>query len=281
MAKVNVNAATQEELVEVAGLRPHVAEEVLKLREEHGGRIANLDELMEVKGIGEATVDHLREVLSVGKRPDEAAAAKKAEEPAPAPAQKTAEVTAFAAKSGTDTAQKGAEAARKGAEVMAQAAKSGAETAQKGAEITAFAAKAGSEAAKRTAERAAEAGREVARAGTETASRFAAAGADAARRAMGAVASAEKQAAERSSEATSQLSELFVGLVNEQMQHNVETLQAFAKARTFREAADVQGAYYRASIERMTQGTTRYVEVVSKLVAGMATIGRDEAKKAA
>src|SRR3954452_7643468 len=54
MAKVNVNKASREELVEVAGLRPGVAEAVLKARDEHHGRIPDVvalrESLREVRG---------------------------------------------------------------------------------------------------------------------------------------------------------------------------------------------------------------------------------------
>ena len=311
MAKVNVNRATHEELVEAAGLRPQVAEAVLRLRDEHGGRIADLEALKEIKGIGDATLDHLREVLVAGKRPDEGAAPKKGPDgdAAPrkgeeAPAREDAEVTTLAAKSGSG----GAGAARADAGVTAFAAKSGGggTAAHKGAEVTAFAAKSGSgddAAARRgdnvareegaeasataaragtdttrkgaevtafVAKGAAEAGQLAARAGAEGAGRFAAAGAEQTRRALGTVAEAQRRATERSSEAVSDLSGLVVDLVAEQARHNVETFQALARARSFREAAEIQGGYLRASVERATRGTTRYVEVVTKLVAGMA-----------
>lgn len=263
MAKVNVNSATSEELVEVAGLRQATAEAIVQFRGEHGGKIDDLEALKDLKGIGDATVEHLREVLRVGE-PADKAAAKRAADKGADEAHKGAEVTAFAAKSGADTARKAAETVQKGA-----------------AEVTAFAAKGGADAARRTAEQAAEAGQQAARAGAENASRFVAAGAEQARRAVGAVAEAEKKVAERSSEAVSDLGGLFVGLVNEQVQHNVETFRALARARSFREAMEVQNGYLRASVERATQGSTRYVEVVSKLVAGMVTVGRAEAREAA
>ena len=316
MAKVNVNRATREELVEAAGLRPWMAEAVLRLRDEHGGRIADLEALKEIKGVGEATVDHLREVLVAGKRPDEGAAAapKKDEETV---ARKDAEVTALAARSGgADGARKGDDVAREGAGVTAVAAKSGTDTARKGDDIAAFAAKSGgaeenaeatatvakaggTDTARKDAEvtafaarsggaEAARRGDDVAQEGAGVTAMAAKAGADTAQKgaevaafAARSGAEAERRAAERSSEAASDLGGLFVGLVGEQARHNVETLRALAKARTFREAADVQGAYYRASVERATRGTTRYVEVVSELAAGMVTFGRGEAREAA
>ena len=73
IAKVNVNKASREELVEVAGLRPVVAEAVLKARGKHHGRIPNVDalreSLREVRGVGSATLDQLADALSFGAAP--------------------------------------------------------------------------------------------------------------------------------------------------------------------------------------------------------------------
>ena len=58
MAKINLHEATREQLVDSAGLRPLVAEAVLKVRDERGGEIADIsalkDAVSEVKGIGPA-----------------------------------------------------------------------------------------------------------------------------------------------------------------------------------------------------------------------------------
>jgi hypothetical protein len=97
----------------------------------HPGTAPSPKALKEIKGIGDATLDHLREVLVAGKRPDEGAAPKKGEE---APAREDAEVTTLAAKSGSG----GAGAARAEAGVAAFAAKSGGggTAVHKGAEVT-------------------------------------------------------------------------------------------------------------------------------------------------
>ncbi len=63
MAKLNVNAATREELVEKAGLRPDVADAILEFRGRHGGRITDVEALDELRGIGPATLEQLRSVL--------------------------------------------------------------------------------------------------------------------------------------------------------------------------------------------------------------------------
>jgi competence ComEA-like helix-hairpin-helix protein len=222
MAKVNVNKATREELVDVAGLRPQVAEAILKAREEQGGRLKDVEALRELKGVGEATLEQLKDVLAFG-------------------------------------ATEAKEAAEKAAEVGDSVARAGAETA-----------KAGADAARRTTERGAEVASFVARSGLETTGR-----------AVRAAADAERQVAERSSEAAGELSRLVVSLVNEQLQANVETLQALARARTWRETLEIQNEFFRGNVERMTHGASRYVEAVTRLMAGMAQAGREETRKAA
>ncbi len=233
MAKVNVNSATRDEFVEIAGLKPQVADAILRLRAEHGGKVAGLDALKDLARTAGASMDQLRDALDFGAQA----------------AQKSAEITAFAAKSGAATA--------------------------------AFAAKSGAETAKRAAGNAVEVGQEVARASVDTASRLAAAGVDVAQRTATVAGDAEKQAAERSAETATNVTNLFVSLVSEQMQHNVQVMQSLARVRNWREALEVQNDYFRASVERMTNATGRYVEAVTKLTAGMANLARHEAKKAA
>ncbi len=57
MAKVNINinAASREELVDVVGLRPELAEAIVRFRDERG-KITKADELDEVQGVGLATL---------------------------------------------------------------------------------------------------------------------------------------------------------------------------------------------------------------------------------
>jgi competence protein ComEA len=65
MAKVDVNSATREDLVNVAGLRPDLADAVLGFRRKHG-RIADVQALEELPGVGPATVEQLRQALDFG-----------------------------------------------------------------------------------------------------------------------------------------------------------------------------------------------------------------------
>jgi hypothetical protein len=65
MAKVNVNSATREDLVDVAGLRPEIADAVLEFRRKRR-RITDVQALEELPGVGPATIDQFREVLDFG-----------------------------------------------------------------------------------------------------------------------------------------------------------------------------------------------------------------------
>ena len=64
-AAVNINTATQSELEAVKGLGPAKAKAIIEYREAHG-KFKNLDELDKVKGFGKASVDKLKEELTVG-----------------------------------------------------------------------------------------------------------------------------------------------------------------------------------------------------------------------
>lgn len=63
-AAVNINTATQSELEAVKGVGPAKAKAIVQYRETNG-KFKNVDELDNVKGFGKASVDKLREVLSV------------------------------------------------------------------------------------------------------------------------------------------------------------------------------------------------------------------------
>ena len=65
LAAVNINTATQSELEVVKGLGPAKAKAIIQYREANGN-FKHLDELDNVKGFGKASVDRLKEELSVG-----------------------------------------------------------------------------------------------------------------------------------------------------------------------------------------------------------------------
>lgn len=63
-AAVNINTATQSELEAIKGVGPAKAKAIVQYREANG-KFKNVDELDNVKGFGKASVDKLKEVLSV------------------------------------------------------------------------------------------------------------------------------------------------------------------------------------------------------------------------
>ncbi|MFC0034216.1 ComEA family DNA-binding protein [Cardiobacterium valvarum] len=63
-AAVNINTANVEELQQLKGIGAKKAAEIVAYREAHG-EFKNIDELTNVKGIGKATLEKLREELVV------------------------------------------------------------------------------------------------------------------------------------------------------------------------------------------------------------------------
>ena len=64
-AAVNINTATQSELEVVRGLGPAKAKVIIVYRDANGN-FKSLDELDNVKGFGKASIEKLKEELSVG-----------------------------------------------------------------------------------------------------------------------------------------------------------------------------------------------------------------------
>ena len=62
---VNINTATAEELETVTGIGPVLAQAILDYRAEHGD-FQTLDELLEVRGIGSAKLDAMRDEIPTG-----------------------------------------------------------------------------------------------------------------------------------------------------------------------------------------------------------------------
>ena len=62
---IDVNAAGVYDLDRLPGIGPTKAEAILAYREEHGP-FQSVDELLEVSGIGEVTLENLRPYVSVG-----------------------------------------------------------------------------------------------------------------------------------------------------------------------------------------------------------------------
>jgi len=61
---ININTADAEQLQELPGVGPAMAEQIIAYREEHGD-FKTKRELMKVKGIGEKTYEELKEMITV------------------------------------------------------------------------------------------------------------------------------------------------------------------------------------------------------------------------
>lgn len=214
MAKVNVNTATREELLEVGGFKPELVDEILKFRDEKG-KIAGVDALKDIKGATKATLDQMRNTFEFGE-----------------------EV-------GKQVAERGVEAAEATARAGAEATKSAVNA---GARVTSIAARSSLQAIKETTD---------------------------------AVAEVEREVVHQASEGTLALGRTLVDLVNEQTAHNVQVVMALSRARHWGEVVQIQNDFLRASMERMAQLTTRYMEVVQGVVTSTASTVKNEADRAA
>lgn len=62
-ALLNINTASVEELQTLSGIGPQMAKRIIQYREEHGN-FTSVDALMEVKGLGEKTLEKLKPFIS-------------------------------------------------------------------------------------------------------------------------------------------------------------------------------------------------------------------------
>ncbi|MEA3459697.1 MAG: helix-hairpin-helix domain-containing protein, partial [Chloroflexota bacterium] len=62
--KVNINTATAEELETLPGIGPAFAQRIIEYRQEKGP-FASIEDIEKVKGIGEATFEKLRDLITV------------------------------------------------------------------------------------------------------------------------------------------------------------------------------------------------------------------------
>ncbi len=63
---VDVNKATVEQLQQVPGIGPALAQRIIDFRTEHG-LFEKVDDLLNVRGIGTTTLDKLKPYLTIGK----------------------------------------------------------------------------------------------------------------------------------------------------------------------------------------------------------------------
>ncbi len=62
--KININSATSEQLSEIKGIGPSLAERIIEFRNQNGPFNA-IDELLMVKGIGPKLLDKIKPMLTV------------------------------------------------------------------------------------------------------------------------------------------------------------------------------------------------------------------------
>lgn len=69
VASVNLNSATREQLEDLPGIGPRTAALILEYRQKSGG-FKKIEELMNVRGIGEKSFLKLKPFISVTPKPD-------------------------------------------------------------------------------------------------------------------------------------------------------------------------------------------------------------------
>ncbi|MDP5290883.1 helix-hairpin-helix domain-containing protein [Oceanimonas sp. CHS3-5] len=63
VTSININTATQDQLAQLSGVGPAKAQAIVEYRDDNGP-FTSVDDLVQVRGIGEATVDKNRHLLS-------------------------------------------------------------------------------------------------------------------------------------------------------------------------------------------------------------------------
>ena len=62
--KVNINEAKQEDFEQLPGIGPSISKKIIEYREQNG-KFTSIDELQEVKGIGESKFENIKEYIMV------------------------------------------------------------------------------------------------------------------------------------------------------------------------------------------------------------------------
>ena len=61
---ININTASKDELTELTGVGPKIAERIIENRKTHGG-FSSKEEILNVKGIGEKIFEKFKDYITV------------------------------------------------------------------------------------------------------------------------------------------------------------------------------------------------------------------------
>jgi hypothetical protein len=114
----------------------------------------------------------------------------------------------------------------------------------------------------------------VASAAVEQGAEAAREGLQGARRTAEAVGELQRGGMRQSVKGSTELGQLFVKLLNEQMRHNLGVATALGRTVDWDGVVQVQNDFVRASFERMSQLNSRYLEFVQAGMRSMAFTGR-------
>lgn len=64
--KIDINTATEKELMKLPGVGPKIAKRIVEYREANG-RFRSTDELKNVKGIGDKKFEAMKDMITIGK----------------------------------------------------------------------------------------------------------------------------------------------------------------------------------------------------------------------
>ena len=100
------------------------------------------------------------------------------------------------------------------------------------------------------------------------------------RQAADAAAEVEEKTVRHAGAGMAELNRALVDLLQQQTRDNVQLVQALAKLAKWRQAAQLQSEFLRASLQRTAQFTQRYVEVGQAVMTSALSTAQSQARKA-
>ena len=104
---------------------------------------------------------------------------------------------------------------------------------------------------------------------------------DQAQKVAGAFGETQRETVRKSAEGSAALGKLYMDLLTEQAEHNLQAVKAFGKAFDWRELVELQREFVRASFQRMNELNTRYLELCRGVMTTAATTAKAGFKQAA